>query len=168
MTEKITAPAELQKCIPPETSGMLEICFRLSCLEKEWTSLFSGAFEAIGRETAPCGCSFEDNSLILTVNVSSTSLLTSMKFKEKATREKVEQFLKLKVKKIEFTAGKVQRVSSAKEASRAYERYVPLKITEEQISKEKEIFSASGAGEELAETMARVKAMAEKKSKRQR
>lgn len=165
MPEKIKSLTEWQKCIPLETSGILEICKKLTKLEKAWTTLFNGKAEAIGRETAPSGCGFEDNSLILTVSVKNTTLLTSLRFKETAIRKQVEHFVGIKVKKIEFISGRVQRPSTAKAANRAFERYTPLTLTEEQVAKQKELLVDFGAGEEITEAVARVKALVEKKTK---
>ena len=164
MPDKIFTPTNLQSCIPSATAGMIEICGRLARLEKEWTALFNGENRALGDATAPGGCSFEENSMILTVNVRDASKLAGIRFKEKFFRETVSRFLGVKIKKVEFVSGRVERVSSAKAASRAYERYVPQLVTDEQVETEKETLRNLGAGEEITNTLARIKAIAAKRA----
>lgn len=165
MPERIKMLSEWQKCLPPETAGMLEICGRLTRLEKEWQTLFNGAEEALGRETAPGSCDFEDEGAVLTVNVRNAALLQSMRFKERLFRNKAEQFLGIKIKKIKFAAGKVERISSAKPALRAFERQGVLLAAEEQVEKAKAELKETAAGETLREAIARVRVIAEKKSR---
>ena len=165
MPERIKTLSEWQKCLPPETAGMLEICGRLTKLEKEWQSLFQGSEEALGRETSPGNCSFEDSSAVLTVHVRNAALLQSLRFKEKLFKSRVEGFLGIKIKKIEFAAGMVERISSAKPALRVFERRGVLLAAEEQVEKAKAELRETAAGETLREAIARVRVIAEKKSR---
>lgn len=165
MPERIKTLSEWQKCLPPETAGMLEICGRLTKLEKEWLLLFQGSEEALGRETSPGKCSFEDSSAILTIHVRNAALLQSLRFKEKLFKSKVEKFLGIKIKKIEFAAGKVERISGTKPALRAFERHAAMLAAEEQVEKAKAELMETTAGETLREAIARVRVIAEKKSR---
>lgn len=108
--DKNAAPVELQKCFSPATAGMLEICDKLVRLEKEWLTIFSGVLSAFGRETAPGGCRIENEGVVLTVNVKEASKITSLKFKEKQFRETISGFLGIKVVRVEFIFGRVQRI----------------------------------------------------------
>lgn len=156
----------LKSCFPEETAAMVGMCNKLTELEKNWKSLFQGQNEALGRQTAITQCVVEKEGITVKIAVANRALITGLKFREKLFKEVIEQFLDTKIKKLEFASGAVKRVSSAKEASRAYERYAPLTVTEEQVEKETRRLIEFAKDDGLAKIIGKTKAMAEKKAKR--
>jgi len=159
-------PELLKCCFSNETVVMVDMCDKLTKLEKCWPELFKGQNEALGKQTAIAQCRLEEDGMTVKIAAANRALLTSLKFKETLFKAAIEKFLEAKVKKIEFTGGCVKRVSSAKEARRAYERYAPLIVTEEQVEKETERLLNFTKDEQLAKIIGKTKAMAEKKAKR--
>lgn len=156
----------LKSCFPKETAAMVDMCNKLTALEKKWQSLFLGQNEALGRQTAITQYIVEEEGITIKIAVTNRALITSLKFREKVFKEVIEQFLGTKINKLVFAAGAVKMVSSAKEASRAYERYAPLTVTEEQVEKETRGLIEFAKDDGLAKIIGKTKAMAEKKAKR--
>jgi len=156
----------LNNCVGTETSTIIEICEKLSDIEKNWSKLFSNEGHAVAKQTALGKCTVEPDGITVEVNTANNSIVTSLKFKEKIFRTTIERFLGTKIKKIEFSAGKIKKVSTAKEASKSFERYAPIVVCEEVVQKAKEELLFFTQDEQLAEVMGKTKAMAEKKIKR--
>lgn len=165
-TEEKKGIEQLKSCVSKETSDIIEICRKLSQLEKKWHEIFSKEAAAIANGTAPGECKVETDGITIKIYAASKSIITALKFKEKIFRADIEKFTGAKIKKIEFACGRVKRISAAKDASKAFERYAPVTVLEDSIKKEKEKFLPFTEDEKLAEIIAKTKLMADKKAKR--
>lgn len=97
---------QIKSCIGKETADVVEICKKLTEIEKNWKNIFTGINSALVDKTILGKCTVEKDGVTIKIFVESKRLITSLMFKEKAVCTAIEKVLGTKVKKIEFTARK--------------------------------------------------------------
>ena len=157
---------ELKKAGPLlSADARVAVCLRLAELERDW-ELAAG--RAIADRTRPQSCGFAADCFRLVVNVSDAAVMQSLRFKKAALERSVARYLQVSRVTVEFRIGGVCKRSSAKPARPDHERRAPVTLTREDVENEKAILGTAGSQDEVAEALARLKAVRDKLSARKK
>jgi len=141
----------------------LRLCFKLALLEREWAGLVDGEFAA---RSCLESCRLEEDAAVITVCAKDAACAAAMNFIKARLQRTISGYLAIPVSRVEIKVGKITRLSNVKQPLPAWQRRAPLVIGEEDARRELEFTSAFVEDEELASALARLKALAGKKSRR--
>ena len=142
--------------------GAVKACLRLASLERDWEK---AAGHVVSIRTQPQSCSFAPDGLHLVVNVTDAGTLNSLRFRKAGLENSIASYLGVRSVQIEFNVGRVERRSSAKGPLPDHERRAPVLLSEEAVERERDTLGCE-EGNEVAEALARLKAVTEKLRRR--
>lgn len=134
----------------------IRICQKLDMLEKEWPGVVGPEY---AKRSMIAGCEIENGCALLTIHAESAAVATSMgPFKNKLPRA-LRVYLEVDSVKVSIKVGKVQKASETKAPAPAYKRRAPVVISDAALSEALEQVKEEISDPELAEAMARLKAV---------
>lgn len=141
----------------------LQLCFRLAALEREWAGI-------IGEEYAKLcvleGCELKKDEVLISLNAENSAAAASMNFRKAKLARMLLNYLDAPAVRIEIKVGRIKQPTLAKPPLPAWRRRVPLKVSEEEVERERPFVSETIEDKDLAESFARIKALAEKRKSR--
>jgi hypothetical protein len=143
----------------------IAVCLRLAELERDW-DLAAG--RAVADRTRPQACGFAADGFRLVVNVSDAAVMQSLRFRKATLERSVARYLRVSRVVVEFRIGSVGKRSLARPARPDHERRAPVILTREDVESEKTALGESGSQNEVAEALARLKAVSDKLTARKK
>lgn len=146
-----------------KNSKKMGVYIKLAELEREWPRI---AGPAMAERIALTACEFTQEGMLITINVNSANALPAVKSRRGMLTRALCQFLEVSEIKLDIRVGKVKPVSLAKEALPAYKRRAPLLISQQEVEEAAAVVKKEVSDPELAEDLAKIKALFEKMVKR--
>lgn len=151
--------SELLRGVPQQ----LALCFRLAELEREWAGIVG---EELARRSSIASCSLERECAVITLHVSDGAAVASMSFLKNRLARMLKDYLRLDAVRVDIKAGNVKRLSAVRPPLPVWKRRAPVKIGDNDVSRELEFTSAACFDKDLAESFARLKALVERRKGR--
>lgn len=143
----------------------LKTCFRLAELEKDWQEVVGSA---AAERSSPVSCEFSEEGLSILIHADSPVILPALRSRKSVISKSICRYLGVSNVKIEIKVGKVTRPSCAKDPLPEYLRRAPVLISENALRKNLEEIEKDAGDDELAENLARLKTVIEKKNSRKK
>lgn len=141
----------------------LQLCIKLALLEREWAAIVG---EELARRSCPAGCALSGGVAVMTLQAQDSATAASMNFGRTRLQRILSGYLSLPKLRLEIKVGKISRSTSAKPPAPAWQRRAPVRVGTEEMERELEFISAFIDDEQLAETLARLKVLTQKRNKR--
>lgn len=141
----------------------LKLCLKLAELEKQWHEVVGAA---AAERSSPVSCEFSEEGLLISIRVDSPSVLPALKSRKPLISRSISGYLGIKNVKLEITVGKVKKPSSVKDPLPDYLRRPPVVISESSLQKNMKDICRDVSDEELAESLAKLKTIIEKRNRR--
>lgn len=149
-----------------EMPPVLAMSIKLAELEKNWAKYMTGTLAPLADKSAPASCEFTENGPLVTVNVSEGCYLKPAQARRAALAETLRRALAVEFLEVEIKVGRVRKPSTAKAPLPAYKRRAPVLISEDAVEKEAASLAGDAKDADLAEALARVRLLAEKRNAR--
>ena len=143
----------------------LKLCLKLAELEKQWHEVVGAA---AAERSSPVSCEFSEEGLLISIHVDSPSVLPALKSRKPLISRSISGYLGIKNVKLEIKVGKVKRLSSAKDPLPDHLRRPPVLISEASLQKNIQEISPEVKDEELAESLAKLKTVIERRNLRKK
>ncbi|MDD4159517.1 MAG: DciA family protein [Synergistaceae bacterium] len=143
----------------------LKICFKLAELENHWQEVVG---KAAAERSSPVSCEFSEEGLIILIHVDSPGVLPALQSRKPIILRSVSRYLGVRVVKLDIKVGMVRKQSSAKEPLPEYLRRPPVLISESSLQKNIKDISRNVSDEELAEELAKLKTVIERRNLRKK
>ena len=153
MTDNNKDAATLFQKNLPQT---IRFCQKLAMLEREWPGLVGAEY---ARRSMIVGCGIEEGCAHLTIHAESAAVATSMGPLKTRLPRALKTYLQVDSVKVQIKVGKLKKRETAKPPLPAYKRRAPVLISEETLRVERERARAQIEDPELAEAMARLRAV---------
>jgi len=141
----------------------LKLCLKLAELEKQWHEVVGAA---AAERSSPVSCEFSEEGLLISIHVDSPSVLPALKSRKPLISRSISGYLGIKNVKLEITVGKVKKPSSVKDPLPDHLRRPPVVISESSLQKNMKDICRDVSDEELAESLAKLKTIIEKRNRR--
>lgn len=141
----------------------LRLCFRLAALEREWAGIIGEEYAAL------CvleGCELKNDEVLISLNAENAATVASMNFRTAKLARMLLDYLDAPAVRIEIKVGRINPPTIAKPPLPEWRRRAPLKVSEDEVRRELPFISETIKDKELAESFARIKALAEKRKGR--
>ena len=143
----------------------LKLCMKLAELESHWHEVVGAA---AAERSAPVSCEFSDEGPVISVHVDSPGVLPALMSRKPNISRSVSRYLEVKEVRLEIKVGKVKRLSSAKDPLPDHLRRPPVLISEASLQKNIQEISPEVKDEELAESLAKLKTVIERRNLRKK
>ena len=143
----------------------LKICLKLAELEKQWQEVVG---KAAAERSSPVSCEFSEEGLDILIHVDSPGVLPALKSRKPLISRAISRYLGVKTVRLEIKVGKVKRPSLAKAPLPDHLRRPPVVISESSLQKNIKDLRCDIADEELAESLAKLKTVIEKRNLRKK
>jgi hypothetical protein len=143
----------------------LKICLKLAELEKQWQEVVG---KAAAERSSPVSCEFSEEGLDILIHVDSPGVLPALKSRKPLISRAISRYLGVKNVRLEIKVGKVKRLSLAKDPLPDHLRRSPVVISESSLQKNIKDLRCDIADEELAESLAKLKTVIEKRNLRKK
>ncbi|NLD04639.1 MAG: DUF721 domain-containing protein [Synergistaceae bacterium] len=158
----IKKPDEVLKGSVPYS---LKICLKLAELEKQWQEVVG---KAAADRSSPVSCEFLEEGLVILIHVDAPGVLPALKSRKPLISRSISKYLGVKNIKLEIKVGKVKKPSSAKDPLPDHLRRPPVVISESSLQKNIKDLCCDISDEELAESLAKLKTVIEKRNRRKK
>ena len=138
---------------------------KLAELESHWHEVVGAA---AAERSAPVSCEFSDEGPVISVHVDSPGVLPALMSRKPIISRSVSRYLEVKEVRLEIKVGKVKRLSSAKDPLPDHLRRPPVLISEASLQKNIQEISPEVKDEELAESLAKLKTVIERRNLRKK
>ena len=152
-----------EKIFSKGVADSIKMYLKLAELEKEWPRVVGSV---VAERSAPVACEFTDEGPLLTINVEDAAIVQAMKFRRTVLIRSLSKFLGEPAVKIEICVGKVVKPSTVKEPLPAFKRRAPILISGSSVEEAASDISQNMDDPELAEIIAKLKVLAEKRAAR--
>lgn len=143
----------------------LKICLKLAELEKQWQEVVG---KAAAERSSPVSCEFSEEGLDILIHVDSPGVLPALKSRKPLISRAISRYLGVKNVRLEIKVGKVKRPSLAKDPLPDHLRRPPVVISESSLQKNIKDLRCDIADDELAESLAKLKTVIEKRNLRKK
>lgn len=161
MTEIIKTADALKGSVPYS----LKLCLKLAELEKQWHEVVG---TAAAERSSPVSCEFSEEGLLIVIHVDSPGVLPALKSRKPIISRSISSYLGVKNVKLEIKVGKVKKPSSVKDPLPDHLRRAPVLISESSLQKNKKEICSDVNDQELAESLAKLKTVIEKRNRRKK
>lgn len=143
----------------------LKICLKLAELEKQWQEVVG---KAAAERSSPVSCEFSEEGLDILIHVDSPGVLPALKSRKPLISRAISRYLGVNNVRLEIKVGKVKRPSLAKDPLPDHLRRPPVVISESSLQKNIKDIRCDIGDEELAESLAKLKTVIEKRNLRKK
>ena len=161
MTE-IIKPADALKGSVPYS---LKLSLKLAELEKQWQEVVG---TAAAERSSPVSCEFSEDGLLIAIHVDSPGVLPALKSRKPMIARSICSYLGVKNVRLEIKVGKVKKPSFVKDPLPDHLRRAPVLISESSLQKNKNEICSDISDEELADSLAKLKTVIEKRNRRKK
>ena len=161
MTEIIKTADALKGSVPYS----LKLCLKLAELEKQWNEVVGSA---AAERSSPVSCEFSEDGLLILIHVDSPGVLPALKSRKPIISRSISSFLGVKNIKLEIKVGKMRKPSNVKDPLPDHLRRPPVVISESSFQKNRKEISSDVCDEELADSLAKLKTVIEKRNRRKK
>lgn len=158
----IIKPADALKGSVPYS---LKLSLKLAELEKQWHEVVGAA---AAERSSPVSCEFSEEGLLISIHVDSPGVLPALKSRKSLISRSISGYLGIKNVKLEIKVGKVKKPSSVKDSLPDHLRRAPVLISESSLQKNMKDICRDVSDEELAESIAKLKTVIEKRNRRKK
>ena len=141
----------------------LKLCLKLAELEKQWHEVVGAA---AAERSSPVSCEFSEEGLLISIHVDSPSVLPALKSRKPLISRSISGYLGIKNVNLEIKVGKMKKPSSVKDPLPDHLRRPPVVISESSLQKNMKDICRDVSDEELAESLAKLKTIIEKRNRR--